>query len=82
MDKLEMIMETLKIEKEYSERNVKEAIKTLRGILDRIERGIEEGNPSSEQGLQGNEWRLYTELANLEMKTKFLNQLENVTEQE
>lgn len=69
----------LQADREYSERQVKQSIQTLRGILDRVEQDIESGDVNANNGLQGNEWRLYKELSNLEMLTKFIKQLEKLS---
>lgn len=72
-----LILKT-KVEQEYSERQVKQSIKTIRSILDRIEIGIENNTIKADEGLQGNEWVLYKELSNLERLNAFIKQLENV----
>ena len=77
MDKQNTLI-MLQAEREYSERQVKQSIQTLRGILDRVERDVESGDVNANDGLQGNEWRLYKELSNLEMLTKFIKQLEKL----
>lgn len=79
MDKQNALI-LLKVDREYSERQVRQSIKTLRGILDRVEQDIESGDVNANNGLQGNEWRLYKELSNLEMLTKFIKQLEKLNE--
>lgn len=75
-----MDIQMLKVEKDYSERQVRQAIKTLRDILDRVEKDLDEGRAVADNGLQGNEWRLYKELSNLEMKTQFLETLNRINE--
>lgn len=80
MEKVDLDIQMLKVEKDYSERQVRQAIKTLRGILDRVEKDLEEGRAVADNGLQGNEWRLYKELSNLEMKTQFLETLNRINE--
>lgn len=77
MDKQNTLI-MLQADREYSERQVKQSIQTLRGILDRVEQDIESGDVNANNGLQGNEWRLYKELSNLEMLTKFIKQLEKL----
>ncbi len=75
MDK-ELLLTKLKVERDYSEQQVLQSIKTLRNILERIEEGIQNNNVRADDGLQGNEWRLYKELSNLEQLNKFIKELE------
>lgn len=74
----ENLLVRLTVDKEYSERQVLQSIKTLRGILDRIETAVETNTAKAYDGLQGNEWRLYTELANLERLTEFIGTVEKM----
>lgn len=77
MDKKMLLMQ-LNVEKEYSERQVRQSIGVLRDILDRVEQGLDSGEVRADDGLQGNEWRLYKELSNLEKVNGFLEQLERL----
>jgi hypothetical protein len=70
-----MFYMTLKVERDYSERQVLQAINTLRNILDRVEERVKDGSIRADDGLQGNEWRLYKELSNLERYNDFIKRL-------
>lgn len=78
MEKKDLLM-TLEIKRDYSERQVLQSIKTLRGILDRVEQAIKDDNVRADDGLQGNEWRLYKELSNLERLDEFIKELKNMS---
>lgn len=75
MDKKEILLMKYKAEQEYSKRQVLQSIRVLRGILDRVESGVNSGNIRADDGLQGNEWRLYKELSNLERLNEFVKDL-------
>lgn len=62
-------------EKDYSKRQVLQSIETLRNVLNRIEHGVMSDDIKANDGLQGNEWRLYKELSNLEQINKFISDL-------
>lgn len=78
MTKKEMLLLKLESERDYSQRQVLESIGTLRSILDRIERGVESGKVNADDGLQGNEWRLYKELSNLERLNAFIKEIDKL----
>jgi hypothetical protein len=65
-------------ERDYSERQVLQSIVMLRRILDDIERKVQSGDVRADDGLQGNEWRLYKELSNLEQLNKFIKEIEGM----
>lgn len=77
MNKNEMALVKYKTEQEYSKRQVLNSIEMLRSILDRVEKGVIENKACADDGLQGNEWRLYKELSNLEKLNDFVVFLEN-----
>ncbi|PAV30240.1 hypothetical protein CIL05_07165 [Virgibacillus profundi] len=73
MDKKDLLM-TLKIERDYAKRQALQEIGILRGILDKVEQRVVDGSIIADDGLQGNEWRLYKALSNLEqMNTHIKN---------
>ncbi|MEK4025449.1 hypothetical protein [Sporosarcina sp. FSL W7-1283] len=78
MDKKEMILTTIKVERDYSKRQVLQSIKVIRRILDQVEEEVDNGNVRADNGLQGNEWRLYKELSNLERYNQFIEELEKL----
>lgn len=78
MDKKEMLLETLKVERDFSKRQVLQSVATLRRLLDIIEEGANKGNIRADDGFQGNEWRLYKELSNLERLNEFIKELEKL----
>lgn len=72
----EMEFMMLKTERDYSERQVLKTIETLRNILNRVEEKVKSGDVKADDGLQGNEWRLYKELSNLERYNDFIKKIE------
>lgn len=68
----------LKAERDYAERSALAELKILRGILDRVEIGIKEGTIRADDGLQGNEWRLYKYTTSLERLNEEIENLENL----
>lgn len=77
MDKQDLI-ETVEGDKRHAERAVKKEIEVIRGILNRIESDLENDKIYADNGLQGNEWRLYKELSNLERLNEFIEQLKEI----
>lgn len=77
MNKEDMLL-FLKGDRKHTERQVRDSIQMLRGILDRIESDLDEDNPQSLNGLQGNEWLLYTNLMKLEKESEFIKKLETM----
>ena len=75
-EKTEFLLMRYKTERDYSERQVLQSVVMLRRILDDIERKVQSGNIRADDGLQGNEWRLYKELSNLEQLNKFVKEIE------
>lgn len=80
MKKEHLLIQT-QVERDYSKRQVKDEIKILREILDRIERRVESNEVRADDGFQGNEWRLYKELSNLERLNVFLKDIKNLEEE-
>lgn len=78
MDKKDFYLATMKVERDYSERQVLQSIGVLRGILNKIEEEVQNGEANADSGLQGNEWRLYKELSNLERYDKFIKDFEKM----
>lgn len=75
---IEDVLVLLKADREYTEMQVRHSIGMLRGILDRVETDLDEGRVQALNGLQGNEWRLYSMLSKLEMEERFIKQLEEM----
>lgn len=71
-------LEKLKIDREFCERQVRQSIATIRSILNRVEDDLDNQSVKADNGLQGNEWRLYKELSNLERLDDFIKTLENM----
>lgn len=80
--KKEHLLVQIQVERDYSERQVKDEIKILREVLDRIERRVESNDIRADDSFQGNEWRLYKELSNLERLNGFLEDIKNLEEEE
>lgn len=78
MEKKFMVLETLRAERDYCKRQVLQNITVLRRILDRVEGSVHEGRVNADDGFQGNEWRLYTELARLEKLNGFIDDLKKI----
>jgi hypothetical protein len=78
VEKINELLIRLKPERDYSERQVLREINTIRSILDRNEKGVKEGTVKADDGLQGNEWRLYKELSNLERYNEIIKELEEL----
>lgn len=78
MDKREMLLIKVESERDYSKRQVLQSITTLRRILDNLEKKVNEDDVNADDGLQGNEWRLYKELSNLEQLNGFVKELEKL----
>lgn len=81
MKKEHLLIQT-QVERDYSKRQVKDEIKILREVLDRIERRVESNDVRADDSFQGNEWRLYKELSNLERLNGFLEDIKNLEEEE
>lgn len=77
MDK-EDLLSTLKSDRRYEERKVKEEIQILRNILDMVDERLESGNPHVDDGFQGNEWRLYKHLSHLEKLNEVIKSIEEL----
>ena len=71
----EDLLETINGNKEFVKRNIKKEIDVIRSILNYIESSLEDDNFHADNGLQGNEWRLYKELSNLERLNEFSKQV-------
>lgn len=77
MKKKDLIMD-VKISRDNAERKVFREIDTLKDILTDLEQRLKEGKVNADYGLQGNEWKLYKELSNLERLNEFIYELENL----
>lgn len=69
---------TLKIDRDHSKRQVLQEIAILKKRLSELESKVENGEAVADDGLQGNEWRLYKELSNLEKLNSFLESMKQV----
>ena len=79
MNKVDLI-DTIKGDKAHCKRMIKKEIEVIRNILNRVEASLDDDNFYADNGLQGNEWRLYKELSNLERLNEFSKQVEKITE--
>jgi len=77
MEKKDFLM-TLKIDRDHSKRQVLQEIAILKKRLSELESKVENGEAVADDGLQGNEWRLYKELSNLEKLNSFLESMKQV----
>jgi|GEM_PF-4046650 len=75
MDKKDMLLMKLESERDYSKRQVLQSINTLKNILNSLEKNIDEDSIKADEGMQGNEWRLYKELSNLERLNSFIKEV-------
>lgn len=75
MEAKEIMVAKLEAERDYSKREALQQVAMLRGVLDRLEVKIENNTAKAHDSFQGNEWKLYKELSNLERYNGFIEEL-------